>query len=53
MWLLSALLLFWTGHMWLMAHRGRIHDEPVAFALRDPLSRAFGAAVAALLLVLR
>ena len=36
MWLLSALLLFWTGHMWLMAHRGHIHDDPVAFALRDP-----------------
>jgi len=52
-WLLSALLLFWTGHMWLMAHRGRIHDDLVAFALRDPLSRAFGIAVAALLLVVR
>jgi 4-hydroxybenzoate polyprenyltransferase/phosphoglycolate phosphatase-like HAD superfamily hydrolase len=52
-WLLSALLLFWTGHMWLMAHRGRIHDDPVAFALRDPLSRVFGIAVAAMLLVLR
>ena len=49
-WLLSALLLFWAGHMWLMAHHGRIHDDPVAFALRDPLSRAFGLAVAALLL---
>jgi 4-hydroxybenzoate polyprenyltransferase len=49
-WLLSALLLFWTGHMWLMAHRGRIHDDPVAFALRDRLSRAFGVAMAVLLL---
>lgn len=52
-WLLSALLLFWTGHMWLMAHRGRIHDDPVAFALRDPLSRAFGVAMAAVLLFAR
>ncbi len=52
-WLLSVLLLFWTGHMWLMAHRGRIHDDPVSFALRDPLSRVFGIAVAALLLVVR
>ena len=52
-WLLSALMLFWTGHMWLMAHRGRIHDDPVAFALRDPISRVFGVAVAALLLVVR
>jgi len=36
-----------------MAHRGRIHDDPVAFALRDPLSRALGIAVVTLLLVLR
>ncbi len=50
-WLLSALMLFWTGHMWLMAHRGRIHDDPVAFALRDPASRAFGVAAAVVLLV--
>jgi len=52
-WLLSVLLLFWIGHMWLMAHRGRIHDDPVAFALRDPLSRGFGIAMAVLLLLAR
>lgn len=50
-WLLSALLLVWTGHMWLMAQRGRIHDEPVAFALRDPLSRAVGVLTLGLLLL--
>jgi len=50
LWLLSTLLLFWTGHMWLMAHRGRIVDDPVSFAWRDPLSRAFGAAAVAVLL---
>jgi 4-hydroxybenzoate polyprenyltransferase len=52
-WLMSTLLLFWIGHMWLMAHRGRIHDDPVAFALRDPVSRAFGLLMAALLLLAR
>ena len=50
-WLLCALLLFWTGHMWLMAHRGRIHDDPVAFALRDPLSRALGVITLGLLVL--
>ncbi len=50
-WLLCALVLFWTGHMWLMAHRGRIHDDPVAFALRDPLSRAIGVVTLALLVL--
>lgn len=50
-WLLSALMLLWTGHMWLMAHRGRIHDDPLAFTLRDPLCRVMGIAAAAVLLV--
>jgi 4-hydroxybenzoate polyprenyltransferase len=50
-WLLCALLLFWTGHMWLMAHHGRIHDDPVAFALRDPLSRALGVITLGLLVL--
>ena len=49
-WLVSVLLLFWIGHMWLMADRGMIHDDPVAYALRDRVSRVFGLIVAALLL---
>ncbi|MBA4178006.1 MAG: hypothetical protein C0505_15830 [Leptothrix sp. (in: Bacteria)] len=50
-WLLSALTLFWTGHLWLMAHRGRIHDDPVGFALRDPISRAIGVLAVAVLVL--
>jgi 4-hydroxybenzoate polyprenyltransferase/phosphoserine phosphatase len=50
-WALCASVLLWTGHMWLMAHRGRVHDDPVSFALRDPLSRAFGLFTLALLLL--
>lgn len=45
------MLLVWTGHMWLMAHHGRIHDDPVAFALRDPVRRAFGLFTLRLLMV--
>jgi 4-hydroxybenzoate polyprenyltransferase len=33
--------------IWLLAWRGRLHDDPVAFALKDPLSIALGGAVAA------
>lgn len=51
-WLVCALLLFWTGHMWLMAHRGRIHDEPVSFALRDRMSRIVGIVTLGILLVM-
>ena len=38
-WVLCPLLLYWVGHMWLVAHRGRMQDDPVVFALRDRTSR--------------
>jgi len=39
MWLLCPLLLYWIGYIWLVAHRGRMHDDPFVFALRDRTSR--------------
>jgi len=39
MWLLCPLLLYWVGHMWLVAHRGKMIDDPLVFALRDGTSR--------------
>jgi len=39
MWLLCPLLLYWVGHMWLVAHRGKMIDDPLVFALRDRTSR--------------
>lgn len=50
-WCVCGLLLYWTGAMWLTAHRGGIHDDPVSFALRDPLSRVFGLLTLALLML--
>lgn len=51
LWLLWVLLLYWFSHMWLMAGRGRINGDPVAFALRDRTSLvAGGLALIALLL---
>lgn len=38
LWLLLPVLLFWIGRAWLVAHRGRMHDDPVVFALTDRLS---------------
>ncbi|MEN8175369.1 MAG: UbiA family prenyltransferase [Pseudomonadota bacterium] len=38
-WLVCLLLLYWISHLWLMAHRGRMHDDPLVFALRDGTSR--------------
>ncbi len=37
-WLTCALLLYWISHMWLMAHRGRMTDDPLVFAIKDPVS---------------
>jgi 4-hydroxybenzoate polyprenyltransferase len=39
MWFLCPLLLYWVGHMWLVAHRGEMIDDPLVFALRDRTSR--------------
>lgn len=38
LWLLTPLLLYWISRAWLLARRGRMHDDPVVFALTDPVS---------------
>lgn len=50
-WLFCGLVLFWMGHMWLMAHRGNIRDDPVSFALRDRVSQILGLLTAVILLL--
>lgn len=47
MWLVCALLMYWIGRMWLLAHRGAIDDDPIVTAAKDPVSYAvaIGAAV--------
>ncbi len=42
MWLACPLLLFWLSRIWLLSHRGQVHDDPVVFALCDPVSRLIG-----------
>jgi 4-hydroxybenzoate polyprenyltransferase/phosphoserine phosphatase len=49
-WLVCGLLLYWISYMWLMAHRGRMHDDPLVFALRDRVSQIVIALMAAILL---
>lgn len=44
MWAACPLLLFWLSRVWLLAHRGQMHDDPIVFALRDSVSRWIGAA---------
>lgn len=42
-WLACPLLLFWITRLWMLAHRGEMHDDPVLFALRDRISLWVGA----------
>lgn len=42
MWATCPLLLFWLSRVWLLAHRGEMHDDPIVFALRDRTSRWVG-----------
>lgn len=44
MWASVPMLLFWLSRVWLLAHRGQMHDDPIVFALRDNVSRWVGAA---------
>ena len=37
-WLACPILLYWVTRIWMIAHRGRMHDDPVAFALKDGVS---------------
>ena len=42
LWLVCLVLLFWISRLWLLAHRGAVHDDPVVFALKDPVSIGLG-----------
>ena len=45
LWLVCPLLLFWISRMWLLAHRGQLHDDPIVATVRDPASYLIGALV--------
>jgi 4-hydroxybenzoate polyprenyltransferase len=39
LWLLCPLLLYWISRVWVVAHRGGMHDDPVVFAATDRISQ--------------
>jgi 4-hydroxybenzoate polyprenyltransferase len=49
LWLVCPLLLYWIAHMWFLAHRGAIEDDPIVVAARDPASYIVGVLIALLL----
>jgi 4-hydroxybenzoate polyprenyltransferase len=38
-WFLCPVLLYWIGRVWLIAHRGKMPDDPLVFALQDRTNR--------------
>jgi len=37
-WLAVPLMLFWVSWIWMKAHRGQMHDDPIVFAIKDKAS---------------
>lgn len=50
LWALCLVILFWVGRLWLINHRGDLHEDPVRFVTHDPAS--YISAIAALAVIL-
>lgn len=50
-WLACPILLFWISRVWLIAHRGLMHEDPVLFAVTDKVSLLAGGMFAAVFIL--
>jgi 4-hydroxybenzoate polyprenyltransferase/phosphoserine phosphatase len=50
-WAAVPVMLFWMSWMWMQAHRGLMHDDPLVFAVKDKAS-LFAGALFAVIMVL-
>lgn len=37
LWLLTPLSIYWLTRLWILTMRGQVHEDPVIFALKDPV----------------
>ena len=51
LWIFCPLLLYWITRMWHLAWRGRMNDDPLAFASKDIQTYLVGAVGAAAILL--
>lgn len=51
LWGICPILLYWVSRMVMIAHRGRMDDDPIVFAVKDRTSRYCGALVLFVILV--
>jgi 4-hydroxybenzoate polyprenyltransferase/phosphoserine phosphatase len=47
LWAFPAVLFLWISRIWMLCHRQELHDDPVAFAVRDSVSIGLGAVMGA------
>jgi len=50
-WGAIPVMLFWVSWMWMQAYRGKMHDDPLVFAVKDKASLLAGAAFASVLVI--
>ncbi|MDR6287117.1 4-hydroxybenzoate polyprenyltransferase [Methylopila jiangsuensis] len=46
LWVFPCVLFLWLGRVWVLSGRDELHDDPVAFAVRDRASIALGGIMA-------
>jgi len=51
LWLACPVLLFWISRVWILTHRGEMHDDPVLFAIKDRESLLSGVAFTAIFIL--
>jgi 4-hydroxybenzoate polyprenyltransferase len=44
-WFAVPLMLFWVSRVWMKAHRGEMHDDPIVFAIKDKSSLTVAALI--------
>jgi 4-hydroxybenzoate polyprenyltransferase len=52
-WGAAPLMLLWISWMWLKAHRGLMHDDPIVFAIKDRVSILIGVLFITIFIVAR
>lgn len=50
-WAAIPVMLFWLSSMWVQAHRGKMHDDPIVFAVKDKASLLAGLAFASVIVL--
>ena len=51
LWLIVPFMILWLCRVWLLASRGELDEDPVAFALKDAASLVMGVAVAVIVVL--